>query len=154
MARRIRADSVEQARGFRAAVLDLADKNLEELPEGVLTLDHLEELWLTGNELKTIPASLSKLPRLRYVDLTRNPIESLPNIPGLVIEGETYLRCRDQVDPVSVPNLSDIPRTGFQTLKEDRTFVGLYVNDQWTPTPFLTISAGARYCVTKSPNSH
>jgi len=53
-----------------------------------------------------------------------------------------------QVNPVIVPNLSDIPRTGFQTLKDQRTFVGLYVNDQWTPVPYLTISGGARYDLT------
>jgi outer membrane receptor protein involved in Fe transport len=53
-----------------------------------------------------------------------------------------------QIDPVIVPNLTDIPRTGFSTLKDDRTFVGIYLNDQWTPAPFLTISAGARYDIT------
>jgi outer membrane receptor protein involved in Fe transport len=53
-----------------------------------------------------------------------------------------------QIDPVIVPNLTDIPPTGLQTLKDDRTFIGLYVNDQWTPVPFLTISAGARYDIT------
>ncbi|HTY41039.1 MAG TPA: TonB-dependent receptor [Thermoanaerobaculia bacterium] len=53
-----------------------------------------------------------------------------------------------QIDPVIVPNLTDIPATGAQTLKDDRTFIGLYVNDQWTPVPYLTISAGARYDIT------
>ena len=53
-----------------------------------------------------------------------------------------------QIEPVIVPNLADIPRTGLQTLKDDRTFVGLYVNDQWTPVSFLTISGGARYDIT------
>ena len=53
-----------------------------------------------------------------------------------------------QVDPVNVPNLTDIPRTGLQTLKEDRTFIGLYLNDQWTPVSYLTISGGARYDMT------
>ena len=53
-----------------------------------------------------------------------------------------------QIDPVIVPNLTDIPATGFSTVKDDRTFVGLYLNDQWTPVPFLTISAGARYDLT------
>jgi outer membrane receptor protein involved in Fe transport len=53
-----------------------------------------------------------------------------------------------QIEPVIVPNLTDIPRTGLQTLKDDRTFVGIYVNDQWTPVSFLTISGGARYDIT------
>lgn len=107
----IRAGSVEQARKSQATVLDLRGQNIQELPEGVLTLDHLEELWLNGNGLKTIPAGLSKLPRLRRINLIGNPIESLPNIPGLVIEGETYLRCRDQIDPASILTLWLTPET-------------------------------------------
>ena len=53
-----------------------------------------------------------------------------------------------QIEPVIVPNLTDIPGPAFKTLKDDRTFVGLYVNDQWTPVSFLTISGGARYDIT------
>ncbi|HYX20907.1 MAG TPA: TonB-dependent receptor [Thermoanaerobaculia bacterium] len=53
-----------------------------------------------------------------------------------------------QIAPVVVPNLTDIPRTGFQTLKDDRTFIGIYANDQWTPVPYLTITGGARYDIT------
>jgi len=53
-----------------------------------------------------------------------------------------------QIDPVVVPNLTDIPRGASQTLEDSRTFVGLYVNDQWTPVSYLTITAGARYDIT------
>ncbi|HWZ86814.1 MAG TPA: TonB-dependent receptor [Thermoanaerobaculia bacterium] len=58
-----------------------------------------------------------------------------------------------QIDPVIVPNLTDIPRTGFSTLTDKRTFFGLYLNDQWTPVSFLTISAGARYDMTSETES-
>ncbi|HTO88143.1 MAG TPA: TonB-dependent receptor [Thermoanaerobaculia bacterium] len=53
-----------------------------------------------------------------------------------------------QIDPVIVPNLSDIPPGDHRSFKDERTFVGLYVDDQWTPVPFLTITAGARYDIT------
>ena len=53
-----------------------------------------------------------------------------------------------QIDPVIVPNLTDIPRGSTNSVQDDRTFVGLYLNDQWTPVSFLTISAGARYDMT------
>ncbi len=53
-----------------------------------------------------------------------------------------------QIDPVIVPNLSDIPAGDHRSFRDERTFVGLYLNDQWTPVPFLTITAGARYDIT------
>jgi iron complex outermembrane receptor protein len=53
-----------------------------------------------------------------------------------------------QIDPVIVPNLADLPVDSRNSIKDQRTFVGFYVNDQWTPVPFLTISAGARYDLT------
>jgi iron complex outermembrane recepter protein len=50
-----------------------------------------------------------------------------------------------QIDPVVVPNLADIPPGDERSFRDRRTFVGVYVNDEWTPVPFLTITAGARY---------
>jgi outer membrane receptor protein involved in Fe transport len=55
-----------------------------------------------------------------------------------------------QINPVIVPNLTDIPVTGFTRLTDQRTYVGLYINDQWTPVPYLTISGGARYDITSN----
>ena len=53
-----------------------------------------------------------------------------------------------QIDPVVVPNLSDIPHGDDRSFEDRRTFGGFYVNDEWTPVSFLTISAGARYDLT------
>ena len=53
-----------------------------------------------------------------------------------------------QIDPVAVPNLSDIPFGDDRSFEDRRTFGGFYVNDEWTPVPFLTVSAGARYDLT------
>ncbi len=53
-----------------------------------------------------------------------------------------------QIDPTIVPNLADLPKGPSHSVHDQRTFVGIYANDQWTPVPYLTISAGARYDIT------
>jgi iron complex outermembrane recepter protein len=44
-----------------------------------------------------------------------------------------------------VPKLENIPPGDNRNFEDRRTFVGLYVNDEWTPTPRLTFTGGARY---------
>ncbi len=50
-----------------------------------------------------------------------------------------------QLDPVAVPNLSDIPAGDHRSFVDRRTFFGVYANDEWTPLNALTITAGARF---------
>lgn len=53
------------------------------------------------------------------------------------------------VTPVPVvPRLEDIPVGDNRSFTDRRTFLGLYVNDEWTPIPSLTLTAGARYDAT------
>jgi iron complex outermembrane recepter protein len=44
-----------------------------------------------------------------------------------------------------VPELGQVPVGDHRSFSDRRTFFGFYVNDEWTPTPRLTITAGARY---------
>ncbi|MEP6995447.1 MAG: TonB-dependent receptor, partial [Acidobacteriota bacterium] len=50
-----------------------------------------------------------------------------------------------QIDPVVVPDVRDVPHGDNRSFNDRRTFVGFYVNDEWTPVPFLTVSGGARF---------
>ncbi|HLN79716.1 MAG TPA: TonB-dependent receptor, partial [Thermoanaerobaculia bacterium] len=50
-----------------------------------------------------------------------------------------------QIEPVEVPDFSDTPAGDHRSFSDRRTFLGLYVNDEWTPLRFLTLSGGARY---------
>jgi iron complex outermembrane receptor protein len=50
-----------------------------------------------------------------------------------------------QIDPAVVPNLNDTPVGDHRSFNDRRTFAGFYVNDEWTPVKFLTLTAGARY---------
>lgn len=49
-----------------------------------------------------------------------------------------------QIDPVIVPSLNDTPAGDQRSFNDRRTFLGFYLNDEWTPVEFLTITAGAR----------
>jgi iron complex outermembrane recepter protein len=44
-----------------------------------------------------------------------------------------------------VPKLEDIPFGDNRNFNDRRTFVGFYVNDEWTPIRSLTFTGGARY---------
>jgi outer membrane receptor protein involved in Fe transport len=49
-----------------------------------------------------------------------------------------------QLDPVEVPKLGDIPAGDHRSFRDRRTFFGIYLNDEWTPVPWFTLTAGAR----------
>lgn len=50
-----------------------------------------------------------------------------------------------QLDPVVVPSLSDIPAGDHRSFVDRRTFLGFYLNEEWTPVKALTITAGGRF---------
>jgi iron complex outermembrane recepter protein len=50
-----------------------------------------------------------------------------------------------EVDPVEVPDFADTPAGDHRSFVDRRTFLGFYVNDEWTPVRFLTVTGGARY---------
>ena len=50
------------------------------------------------------------------------------------------------VSPVPVvPKLENIPNGDNRSFMDRRTFFGLYLNDEWTPVRWLTVTLGARY---------
>ena len=50
-----------------------------------------------------------------------------------------------QVDPVVVPTFAETPAGDHRSFVDRRTFLGMYVNDEWTPIPAVTITGGARF---------
>ena len=50
-----------------------------------------------------------------------------------------------RVDPVDVPDFASTPAGDHLSFVDRRTFFGVYVNDEWTPVRFLTLTGGARY---------
>ncbi len=53
------------------------------------------------------------------------------------------------VSPVPiVPSLDEIPVGDHRSFEDRRTFWGFYLNDEWSPVTWLTVTAGARYDLT------
>jgi len=48
-------------------------------------------------------------------------------------------------DPASVPEAGTVPVGDLRSFEDRRTFVGVYVHDDWTPHPAFTLSGGGRY---------
>ncbi len=64
-------------------VLELSRRGLTAVPDAVFDhADTLEVLDLAGNSLTTLPASLSRLTRLRAVFVSNNPMVRLPPVLG------------------------------------------------------------------------
>ena len=47
-----------------------------------------------------------------------------------------------------VPSIDQVPVGDHRSYEDRRTFLGFYLNDEWTPFPRLTLTAGARYDAT------
>lgn len=58
--------------------LDLSYSDITSLPSYVAKCSNLESISLVGNKLKTFPAELMSLPKLRRINLSFNEIDSLP----------------------------------------------------------------------------
>jgi GTPase SAR1 family protein len=83
--------------------LHLDGLRLEKIPDEVFELTHLEELDLSDNALWTVPDRLwDELPNLRHVVLIGNPLNYLPDRPGLIIDQFAYVKCSRQLSPQNV----------------------------------------------------
>lgn len=99
----LRDHKLRYAKELRAPWLHLFNLGLSEIPEEVFTLTHLEVLDLSGNSVRDIPERLwDDLPHLQRVVLIGNPIESLPDRPGLIIDRSTYRLWSDELSPENV----------------------------------------------------
>jgi hypothetical protein len=59
---------------------------IDEIPDEVFELHQLEELNLYGNNIRFIPERIRELTNLKLLLVGRNPIEKLPDIPGLFLD--------------------------------------------------------------------
>jgi Leucine-rich repeat (LRR) protein len=60
-------------------MLDLGHNMLTSVPEGLANLEGLSDfLYLHDNRLTSLPSSLSHLKRLRYLNISENAFEAVP----------------------------------------------------------------------------
>jgi internalin A len=130
---------IEWVRRTKRTVLLLNNEELEEFPAKILKLKSLTNLNLSYNGLRVIPETIRALPKLRSLDLIGNPIDSVPNMPGLILDLGTLLRLRDSVSPENVSGLmaGDLP----SWIGDLRKLEVLYAFDnKWEQIPSVIFS--------------
>src|SRR5262249_1113389 len=86
-------ERIQSVRNGQSRELNLWNFNLKEIPQEVFELAELESLILNSNSIRVIPEAIRRLSRLKLVQVGGNPIEKIPDIPGLSLDWDTYLRC-------------------------------------------------------------
>ncbi len=86
----------EEIGSFPLVDLQLSNNKIETVPESVGNLHTLEELFLDGNNIRSVLCTFSRLRKLRYINLSKNPIEessdAISHIKEQVDEEHTSLR--------------------------------------------------------------
>lgn len=94
---------IDEARARGSTHLDLSYLDLYEIPEDVFLLQRLKSIRADGNNIRVVAPTLAvKLPKLKKLDLTLNPIERVPDIPGLELDWEAYLRVRGTISDYNI----------------------------------------------------
>ena len=83
--------------------LNLADKQLSEIPTEIGNLTNLQSLYLSGNQLSEIPTEIGNLTNLQNLDLSGNQLTELPREIGNLTNLEyLYLYYNQLTDPNSI----------------------------------------------------
>lgn len=100
-------ESIRAVREGRTSTLDLWREDIldGEIPAEVFTLSSLEGLSIRNAGIRVVPDRIRKLSKLKRLDLLQNPVESVPDIPGLLLEWDTYLNCQQFLSPEHVIGL-------------------------------------------------
>src|SRR5271163_4552108 len=93
---------IEQYRTKGGGELDLASNGLTEVPDEVFGLSQLGRLSLEHNDIQVIPDRIRDLSNLKRLKLGYNPIEKTPDIPGLMLDWPSYMRCRGGLSPENI----------------------------------------------------
>lgn len=102
--------------------------SLEQIPDEVYELEYLEELDLSGNEIKSIPPEIRRLKNLKQLDLRRNPLEELIDVYGLVLDFGVYNSFKNQVTKENIVGLK-FEEDELKSLKEVLQFENLTTLD-------------------------
>jgi hypothetical protein len=87
--------------------ITLQKNKLQQLPDDIGNLKHIEELYLFGNELTHLPKGIGDLVQLKELDLYNNRLESLPEEIGNLVELQRLTLEDNQLKavPNSIANL-------------------------------------------------
>ena len=78
--------SIVEAKNKNLKSLKLSWAKLKDIPQEVFELKHLEELILSYNNINTLASDIRELPNLKRIYLTGNPLQSITDIKGLIVD--------------------------------------------------------------------
>jgi hypothetical protein len=89
---------IAEARKNKLRWLDLSSRGLQEVPEELRDLPHVNGIDLTGNQIAEVPAWLGASGELTWVGLIGNPIRAdglreVNDSSKIVIDAATAIRC-------------------------------------------------------------
>ncbi|HJQ69819.1 MAG TPA: COR domain-containing protein [Blastocatellia bacterium] len=114
---------IERARREQRKELNLSyiyPKKLQRIPDEVFSLQHLETLNISNNEIKEVPERIRDLVNLKHLDVSENPIERLTNIPGLTLSWDIYLRFRHALSRDNVEGMTFVDISEGESMRADR----------------------------------
>jgi hypothetical protein len=110
---------IEAVRHGRRKKLDFGSAALSRVPDEIFELLHLEELDLRSNDIAVVPERIRELTNLKVLDLTGNPLRECPDMPGLILDWETLLRCGQGLPPENLlglrvdPSSTNVPAARY-----------------------------------------
>jgi Leucine-rich repeat (LRR) protein/GTPase SAR1 family protein len=92
-------EKIRKARAKGKTELPLSHQNLSEIPEEIFEQDSFEDIWLLDNQIRSVPARIAQLKKLRRLVLFGNPLEEIADVPGLGLDFSIYQKFKKQLSP-------------------------------------------------------
>jgi Leucine-rich repeat (LRR) protein len=92
-------EKIRKARAEGETELSLWNQNLSEIPGEIFEQDSFEEIWLDENQIRSVPARIAQLKKLRWLVLFGNPLEDIADVPGLVLDFSIYQKFKKHLSP-------------------------------------------------------
>ncbi|MEO6733875.1 MAG: leucine-rich repeat protein [Ferruginibacter sp.] len=100
---------IENEKELRTGILSISRADLTEIPEALLEMPWLKELWLFSNKITEIK-NLSALKHLQVLGLAHNEITELKNLESLTSLKELWLHDNNITEIKSLENLRKLER--------------------------------------------
>ena len=113
-------EKIRAARERGETVLYLRNEKLTEIPPEIFEADTFEEIWLGYNQITTVPTEVARLKKLRWLVLIGNPLNTIADVPRLVLDFAIYQRWRKKLQHEHI--------TGLKLAKDDLSYLSELVD--------------------------
>ncbi|XP_014218770.1 leucine-rich repeat-containing protein 57-like [Copidosoma floridanum] len=99
----------------RTGALNLSQRNLDEFPQQLATLDQLRNLDLSSNKFSRLPSEVGKFSLLKQLNVSGNRLTELPDIIGDLVKLETLNASFNKIGalPSSLAKLSHLKQVNL-----------------------------------------